>query len=213
MSALGTSGAGYTVKFEDKEYTFMPWSQGMMDTFVSWLVARLKTEAMDTAEILRRKARKLEREVKKMIDYGQDHTDTMSDKEKSDLQEKWEDMAGEMQSLQIEAREMVNRISERRAAGYYHFFGDLARQSRGQIDGTVKMGHLALLPKHPSLTLADVEAVARDNWDAFCEAIAEANESPKKSVSGDSTQTPETKTVVSGSPCTTEDQAVATSMS
>src|SRR5688572_423699 len=146
MSVLGASGAGHAVTLGGKAYTFSAWTQAMMEAFETWLVGRLKAEANDTAEGLRKKSRRLFREAARMRERGIDEGDSMSAEEKTQLQEAWEDAAGEAQALEIEAREMVNRITERKAAGHYHFFGSLARESRKCVDGVVHMAYLSLKP-------------------------------------------------------------------
>ncbi len=190
--------------FDGVEYTFMPWTQDMMKAFQAWLVERLRTDAMDMAEIFRRKARGLMRVANAMRERGMDGAfDGLTVAQKQQAQEEWEDKAGEAQSLEFEARQMVNVIGENKTAGYYHFFGALARQSRDQFDGRVKAALLSLQVKQPTITLQEVETIARKYWLQLGNALTEANEEPKKPVApsaGDSTQPP--ATTASASPST-----------
>ena len=153
MSSLGIHGAGHIAKFGARELHFSPWTQGMMDEFEEWLVARLRADRDVQAAINRKKARSLYREANRIREYGMEHTGEMSDEEKAKIQIEYEDVAGEAQALEFEAREMVNQIGDRKAAGFYHFYGALARESRGQFNGRVKIAHLSLLPHHPDITV------------------------------------------------------------
>jgi len=210
MGALGASGAGFTETFGEKAYTFSPWTQLMMDEFSAWLVGRLRTEAMATAEVFRRKARKLMGAARTMEARGKDLAGEIPPAEAAAMQVEWEDMASEAQALQMEAREMVNQISERNAAGYYHFFGLLARESLNQFNGRVKIAHMELLPKHPKIELAEVEKLARDHWVKLGEAIEGAQEEgkkpaalPKDSIPSPAPTTSETTCTESGAGATT----------
>lgn len=220
MSALGSSGMGHVTTFGDRELVWTPWTQSTMDAFEAWLVHRVLQARMEMAEVMRRKGRKLIQEAKALRDRGLDMILAQAEGEnidpatKVDMQESWEDVAGEGQQLQIEARVSVNEVSDQKAAGYYHFFGQLAREARDQFPGRAKIAHLLLLPKQPTITLAEVEAMLTPGkfWDEIGTAIAEANEDGKKSEkSGDST--PAQKTTTSATTSTGERDAAKESAS
>ncbi len=186
MSTLGVHGSGHTVTFDGKEYTFVQWTQSVMEAFEEWLVSRLRREARNTASEFRAEARKLFREATKLRDKGLEQGMNMSEEDKGALSAEWEELSGEAQSLEFEAREMVNKVNEQKSAGYYHFFGSLCREARTQFSGRVKLAHLTLQYKHPDITVAEVEKLARKHWRGLDEAMTEAQNEEKKSTGGPS---------------------------
>jgi hypothetical protein len=159
-----------------------------MDSFETWLVGRIRAERMEMAELLRRRARKKMREAAAMRERGIDEGAGMSEEQKAELQVEWEDVVGEAQSLEYEARHMITEIADKRAQGFYHFFGLLSKEARTQFSGGVYLAYLELLPKQPKILIADVEKIARKHWDELQTAIVEAQDEAKKSTSpsGDS---------------------------
>lgn len=198
MGALGASGPGYTTTLGGKELTFSAWTQGIMEAFEGWIFNRLRNETVEAGEPLRTKARRKFAEAKVLRDKLQDmDTNAMSPDELAAHNERFDDLAAEGQALQIEAREMLARIVEHKAAGAYHFYGALCVESREQFSGRTKVAHLCLLKAHPKITLAEVEALASTaaGWEALGEALREANDSKKLAAkSADSTPTPTTQT-------------------
>lgn len=189
MSALGASGAGHTAPFGGKDYVFVPWSQAIMDAFSEWLYRNVQENALETGERFRRKARKMFAEAKALRERGLDLAGTVGPDVAAQMQTEWEDMAGEAQALQMEAREMVSRIGDFKAIGGYHFYGRLATEARNEVNGRVKIAHLCLLPKQPGITIAELEVIAKKYWEPLGEALASANDDAKKpSASAVSTQ-------------------------
>jgi len=203
MSALGLSGAGHIATFGGKQYVFMAWTQGMMDAFEEWLVSRIREDAMVAAGENRKRARKLWRDVRILRERNADvDGNAIGDEERNQLEEEFQELAGEAQALEIEGRDLLNRINEKKAAGYYHFFGQLAREARAQFAGRSYLAYLSLLPKQPKITLAEVEEIARKYWGQLEIAMTEAqNETAKKSSEcTDATQ--DLKTMPSANQCT-----------
>ena len=198
--SLGASGGGFTVTIDGKPYTFAPFTQGVMEAFESWLIGRVMERALTTGELLRRKARKLERELNATREYGMDQAESIGPEERARLNEEGLDKGGEMQALQLEAREMVNRINERAAAGYYHFYGPLGREARGQIHGMEQLFFLTLQPAHPRITLREVSVLGEKHWQELARGMAEANgEVPNEKPAAGSTPSSETTTTVTPS--------------
>lgn len=214
MSALGVYGAGAAVTLGNRQLFLSPWTQGIMDAFQAWFLARLREERMETAGVLRKKARKLFKQANELREQGRSEvSDTWSEDVKKQKTDEWEDLAGEAQALEYEAREAVNDIDIKKTQGYFHFFGAACRESRDQFDGRVKIVHLMLLPKQPDITLQEVEFLATKYWEKLSKAITDATTEKNAAAGTDSPASTTTPPTTNTETPSTTDATAATATS
>lgn len=202
-SMLGGSGAGakHTLK-DGRVLTFTGYTQGVMDDYEAWLVEKITKRAQSTSDAYRARAAAKWREVRQLR-QSVEHLDgnTVQTEERLRVQEEWERLAGDAQQMEMEAREVVYRTNDRVVAGYYHFYSQLAGESKRNLPGQEQLAWLCLRKHHPQISLEDVRSIDDTEWAAVMRTIAvaagevepEKNDNP----SGGATQPPETKTSAS----------------
>ena len=149
---------GKTITMDGVTFTLSPSTQGMQTAFSERLKERAKKEFDTDAADMRKRAMPLWSEARKLqeeIDNGAISADAIA------KTQRFEEIVNEAKFLESEARESVDRFKRSKAAGDYEFYGEEGVRALGTTLGQIFMCWLMLKPKHPTLTLAEVERLHR----------------------------------------------------
>lgn len=170
--ALGAHGPGKSVCLDGQVWILTPSTQGMQIAFSELIKARAKKEFDADASDMRRRALPLWTEARRLQEEIEGGAIEVDEARKAELVERYEQVVAEARSLEFEARDSIDRFKQAKAAGEYEFYGEHGIRALGTTFGQVQMCLLMLKPKHPSITLGDVEKLHRGTVELDGETVS-----------------------------------------
>lgn len=150
---LGPSGPGNaSITIDGVSYTLTRSTKKIQAEWSKWLTDRAEERAFHTADKYRARAAKAVVEAQKLAANFDDPTRTAQDNVRE------EELTLQARMLQAEASKIVERFNDRVASGEFEYYGNVALEHAQQgLPGQIMLIYLCLIPKHPAITLEEVE--------------------------------------------------------
>jgi len=161
---LGIHGPGKVVLLDGSHWHISHSTKGMQIAYAEDLKAKAKREFDADAADMRKRAVPLWNDAKHLQEELEGGTE-LPDARKAELLERYEAAVNEARALEYESRDSLDRFKEAKAAGDYEFYGRVGMRALATTAGQMFMCWLMLKPKHPELTLEDVEQLHRGLWE------------------------------------------------
>ena len=155
-NALGTQTTKGTIN--GKEWTLSRSTWGIQSRWSEWLADRAEKVALATAEKYRDQAAEIWAKVEQMRKANLDgNYENISDEERATIDTEGMKLSRKARIMETEARWVVERYQDRRAAGEYEFhsFG-VGQLAQANLPGQIYLIWLCLCPNHPGLKLEEV---------------------------------------------------------
>lgn len=157
----------YTIGGEAK--TLSPLTQGMKTSYSNWVSTRFREATIDTEMALQRRARKIRQiliEDSKAMAMEVGRPSSLSDEQRQDLE-------GDLNYLVEAAARQTKELNEAKTTGRLHFSGDMCISTMASVEGTVRLLHMLLVPKHPETNLEKAFEMYDKHQNAWISAIRE----------------------------------------
>lgn len=156
---LGKSGRGVTITIDGVEWELTRSTKKIQAAWAKWLSDRAEARAFATADKYRDKAAEVAVELRALnAKYTDADIVTVSAEENAEATAQRDKLARKLRMLEEEARAVIRDYNDRWAGGAFEFYGNVAIEIAQQnMPGQIMLAWLCLLPKHPTVTLEEVE--------------------------------------------------------
>lgn len=189
-ASLGKAGPGTSQTIDGKIWTLTRSTWNIQAAWGKWYADRVEASVMDTAAAYRKRSRALAKDVKAWTD--EERADEMPTPERgAELAALIEDASKEAMFLDFEARAIIERFGDRKAAGEFEYTGNAGMGVAMQnLPGQIYLAYLCLQPNHPGITLEEVTEAYKSNGQAWSAFIIRAEGVGSKNGGASSASTP-----------------------